>query len=134
MGEAFTFREKPIKQEILRKIWEETRSNLRDTYPVENISMPKIEAVILANKRFWKAMRQLLSSPHILDESQTEWGESAGVVSACVFFSDVQRKWMILVCEGLRPLDQDLKHELLHVWESTLGLQWGTLTRKFGEV
>ena len=132
MSETFTFSGKEIKQEILRSVWEETRSNLRGKYPVEDISMPKIEAVRLTVKRFTKAMKQLLLSQHIMDTSEIEWGEGAGFVSACTFFGDVDQKWIVLVCKGLRPLEQDLKHELLHIWESNLDLKLGTLTKAFG--
>ncbi len=132
MSETFTFSGEPIKQETLRMIWEETRSSLKNEYLVENISMPKIEAITLTPKRFMKAMKQLQLSPHILDMSVIEWGETAGFPSACTFFADVERKWIVLVCRELRPLEQDLKHELLHIWENALGLEWGTLTNKFG--
>lgn len=132
MSETFTFSGEPIKQETLRMIWEETRSSLKNEYLVENISMPKIEAITLTPKRFMKAMKQLQLSPHILDMSVIEWGETAGFPSACTFLADVERKWIVLVCRELRPLEQDLKHELLHIWENALGLEWGTLTNKFG--
>jgi len=132
MSETFTFSGEPIKQETLRMIWEETRSSLKNKYLVENISMPKIEAITLTPKRFMKAMKQLQLSPHILDMSVIEWGETAGFPSACTFFADVEQKWIVLVCRELRPLEQDLKHELLHIWENALGLEWGTLTNKFG--
>jgi len=132
MIESFTFKGREIKQEILKRIWEEMKSNLRSKYPIENIPMPKIEAVRLTHKRFAKAMKQLLSSPYIMDMSVIEWGETAGFASACTFFGDVDQTWVVLVCEGLRPLEQDLRHELLHIWESTLDLQWGTLTKKLG--
>lgn len=132
MSKTFIFSGDPIKQETLRMIWEETRSSLKNEYPVGNISMPKIEAMTLTPKRFMKATKQLLSSPHILDMSVIEWGEPVGFPSACTFFADVDRKWIVLVRRGLRPLEQDLKHELLHIWENALGLAWGTLTNKLG--
>ncbi len=132
MSETCTFSGEPIKQETLRMIWEETRSSLKNEYLVENISMPKIEAITLTPKRFMKAMEQLQLSPHILDMSVIEWAETAGFPSACIFFADVERKWIVLVCRELRTLEQDLKHELLHVWENALGLEGRTLTNKFG--
>lgn len=128
--QLFTFKGKEIKQEILKRIWKAIRLNLRDKYPVEDISMPKIEAISLTHRRFRKAMKQLETSPHFMDTSGIEWGEEVGFPSACAFPSDVDQKWIVLVCRGLRPLEQDLKHELLHIWESTLVLKWGTLTQR----
>ena len=134
MSELFSVSGEPIEQVILRMIWEETRASLKNEYLVGNISMPKIEAVILTRKRFRKATKQLLASPHILDMSVIEWGEIVKFPSACAFMAEVEQeqKWIILVCDELIPLEQDLKHELLHIWESTLGLKWGTLTKKYG--
>jgi len=131
MEEHFSFVGRKIEQDLLRRIWEETRSNLKSQFIVKDVVMPRIEAVSLTHERFTKAIRQLQSSPYIIDATKIEWGEQlkAGYISAGSFFSDVDQKWVVLLCEGLNPLEQNLRHELLHIWESILGLQLGTLTQ-----
>ena len=131
MGQHFSFVGRQIKQDLLRRTWEETGAILKNKYPVEDTPMPRIEALCLTYECFSKAIRQLLSSPYIIDATKIEWGEQleARRISAGSFFSDVDQKWAVLVCEGLNPLEQNLRHELLHIWESILGLQLGTLTQ-----
>lgn len=130
MSETFTFKGKQIKQESLKRVWEQTRRELSKRYAVEDAQMPKIDGVILSGKCFWRALKRVKQSSHMIDTEAIEWGESASFISACTFFADTRETWIVLVCEGLRPLEQELKHELLHIWENILGLQWGALTKK----
>lgn len=127
--ETFVFRGKPVNQAILIRIWEEIRVELADKYPVDDVKMPNIRAMILNYKNFRKALKKLLSSPHIEDTSETEWGAKITTPSAVTFYGDVDQTWMVLKCGGYGySLEVDLRHELLHICEAILGLKWGTLT------
>ena len=126
----------PIEQEHIRALWEQTRNELRDRYPnVKDIPMPKISAMTLGPKDFRRQHRQLLQSKHIRGTGPIEWGSpmsASDLPSACVFEADEDQGWIILKRTGKRSwsIEKDLIHELFHVWESTLGLRWGTLSRK----
>jgi hypothetical protein len=130
--EEFKFRGKPASRVILVRIWEEIRLELTGKYAVDNIEMPDIQALVLNYKNFTKAFNKLLLSLHIEDTSEIEWGTkcTSTIPSALIFFADVDQTWIILKCDGYGySLEVDLRHELLHLWESKLGLKWGTLTK-----
>ncbi len=128
--EHFKFRGKPVSRVILVRIWEEIRLELTSKYPVDNIEMPNIQALVLNYKNFTKALNKLLLSSHIEDTSEIEWGTKCTTPSALTFFADADQTWIILKCDGYGySLEVDLKHELLHLWEAKLGLKWGTLTK-----
>lgn len=133
--EEFRFTGRPVREGTIKTLWEEIRCELKTEHPVENIKMPRIEALRLSYSRFEKAMKKLKRSPHLTDQDGIELGVKATKAekmkaSACVFFSDVDQCWVILKCEGFYPLEVDLKHELLHIWEKILCLPWGTLAKK----
>jgi len=131
MGQTLKFTGRQISPNIISKIWEETRSELGTEYAVKEIQMPKIDGIVLSYKRFVQADRKLKASSHIENLTKAEWGvDEVGVPSAGVFYSDVDKKWMLLKLKGANPLEVDVKHELLHIWESILKVPWGTLTRK----
>jgi hypothetical protein len=127
--ETFVFRGKPMSQALLTRIWEEMRLELANKYTVDDIEIPKIRALILSYKNFMKAYNKLLTSPHIEDTSEIEWGAKVTTPSAFTFYGDVDQTWVILKCDGYGySLEVDLRHELLHLWEAELDLKWGTLT------
>ena len=127
--ETFVFRGKPVEQAILERIWKEIKLELAGKYSVDNVEMPNIEALVLSYKKFRKALNKLLSSPHIKDTSEIEWGAKCTTPSAVTFFIDENQTWAILKCGGYGcSLEADLRHELLHIWEAKLGLKWATLT------
>jgi hypothetical protein len=128
----------PIEQKYIRHLWEQTRNELKDRYPkVKDIPMPKISAMTLGPENFRRQHRQLLQSKHIRDTGLIEWGspstmKTSDLPSACVFEADEDQGWIILKRTGKKSwsIENDLIHELFHVWESALGLRWGTLSRK----
>lgn len=129
--EHFKFRGKQVKQAILTRIWEGIRLELASKYPVDNVELPNTIAMVLNYKNFVKAHKKLLSSSHIEDTSEMEYGAKVTTIpSATTTFADVDQTWIILKCGGYGySLEVDLRHELLHLWEAKLGLKWGTLTQ-----
>ena len=132
-SQTFSFEfSKEVPLETLASIWEKIRQDLiRKGYRVENLQMPGVRAYVMNQKDFAQTFKELLESPHIRDEGEKEWGKSSKAsTSACIFYADVSQEYIILKCEGDPPLEVDLNHELRHLYESYLGLQWGSLTAK----
>jgi len=126
--EQFTVRGEPVEQATIVRIWEEIKREIAGKYPVGNIKMPNIKAHVLNRNHFRKVVRKLLWSQHIIDTSEIEWGTKCTKPSAVTFLAEGE--WIILKCKGYGfSLEDDLRHELLHVWEAKLGLKWGTLTQ-----
>lgn len=72
--EQFILRGELVEQAIIVRIWEEIRLEIASKYPVDNVEMPNIKALVLKHKNFREALRKLLSSSHIEDTSEIEWG------------------------------------------------------------
>ena len=127
-SQTFKFKGREIKQFLIKRIWEDIRQELAsDGYLVEGINMPKIDGLTLTTNRLKKAWKQTSS---LLNTSEVEYGQKSEKWRASVFFSDVNQLWVILVWEKARPIRNEVRHELLHIWESFLGLKWGALTQK----
>jgi hypothetical protein len=129
--QEFSFKGQEIRPDVIEKIWENTKNYLaQQGYFVQDIKMPDIVGITLTLERLRDAFRILNSSPHIINTSKIEFnGEYVDEGSACVFRSDEPNQWNILVWEKARPIRNEIKHEILHIWESILGLEWGTLTQ-----
>lgn len=123
--------EKRVSQKSLKRMWKIIGKELKEMgYQVNNIQMPKVRAFILSLENFEETTKEL--SPHLMDTSSIEYGETdSDPPSACAFSikSAMEDYWIILKCQGRNSLKKDLDHELKHIYESFLGLKWGTLTR-----
>jgi len=132
--QTFTIKfKKEVSPSTIKNIWESLRKELETKgYHVENIRMPKIKAFIQKPQHFFKTAREFEGSPHLTDKSEEEWGEQVKpqMVSALCFFSDVEDSWTILKRKGGHSLQTDLRHKLKHIWESVLGLEWGSLSKQ----
>jgi hypothetical protein len=130
-----------VEPEYIRELWEQTRNELKGRYPkVKDIPMPRISAMTLGPKDFRRQHRQLLQSQHMRDTGPMEWGspstmKTSDLPSACVFEADEDQGWIILKRTGKKSwsIEHDLIHELSHIWESALGLRWGTLANAADE-
>jgi len=89
--ELFRFKGKPIREGTSQTLWEELRRELKTKYLVDNTKIPRIVAIRLTYKHFAKAMKKLRASPHIKDQTKTEWREEDVEASACAFFSDEEQ-------------------------------------------
>jgi hypothetical protein len=134
MEETFAVYGLPVFPEVIKRIWEEIRDELANEYPiVKEIRLPAVQAFIMPSKKYLKLKKQLLTSTHIIDQSEAEWGDKlgAGDSSAALFYSDVQETWVIIKRQGYGYTpEHDLKHELTHIYERILLLPWGSLTKK----
>jgi len=48
-----------VEQAIIVRIWEEIRLEIASKYPVDNVEMPNIKALVLKHKNFREALRKL---------------------------------------------------------------------------
>jgi hypothetical protein len=127
---------KAIRPDVIERIWQGIKRELAsDGYPVESIVMPQITGWTLDMNNLRKAWEKTSSTPALMNMSLVEYGEESEKWAAFTFPSVAQtsadQKWMVLLWEGKRPIRRPLRHELLHIWESLLGLKWGTLTGKY---
>jgi hypothetical protein len=125
-----------IGPDVIERTWQGIKRELaRDGYPVEATKMPPISGWTLNTENLRKAWEIASSSPSLANTSQEEWGERSDEWAACTIPSVDQTSggqgWGILIWEGMRPIRKPLRHELLHIWESLLGLKWGTLASKY---
>lgn len=117
-----------IRPEVIERIWQNIKRELTsDGYPVESIEMPRIAGWTLDTNNLRKAWEITSSSPALVNTSLEEYGEELKEWSACTIPSNVDQMWRILIWKEMRPIRKRLRHELLHVWESLLGLKWGAL-------
>jgi len=129
-AELIKLKGNPIAQQTIEKIWEEVRLKLGGHYAVEGIEMPKIRGLILAKVRFKRILAQLLASPHIYSTEEEEWGPRQQHTLPSAINFRAEDTWVIVKNgAGRCTVEEDLRHELLHIWESILGLSWGTLTQ-----
>ena len=127
-------RGKVIEPSRIMRIWEDIRQELiNEGYSVAKVTdMPKIRGVTVTTKWLKRMWQITSSSPHLLNTSQLEWGEKKEGWKVCTFFADVKQEWIVVVWERVKSIEYEVRHELLHIWESLLLLQRGTLTKKFG--
>lgn len=106
--EEFAFKYlKEIPLTKLEIIWDKIRDR--------DIQLSKIKAFTLSHKEYVKILDKLRKSPHIIDMAEEEWGRKNIISSACTFFSDVNKTWIILKCKGYHPLNEDLEYEIKHI-------------------
>jgi len=132
--ETFLIQGREISQKRLEQIWEELKKDLIERYPfVSEIKMPCIKAYVVDSKPYMKLQKRLLASSHIRDKALQEWGApgTPDGSSAAAFYSDVAESWVIIKRKDYGyPLARDLRHELLHIYESIMLLNIGDLTAK----
>jgi len=117
-----------IKPDVIAKVWDRTRQIVAgEGYAVDDVAMPQIVAITLDSEGLQKAWKDTARFPNLSNQSEAEWGEHLDEWQACTF--PTGDHWLVLVYERMRPIKNEIRHELLHIWESLLGLQWGTLTR-----
>jgi len=122
-----------VNPEIIERVWLEIREELSAGYPqASKAMMPKITCCIQNHVKYDRSVKRLLASGHLFLDTKTEYGDEVfRQSSACVFSTGAdppETEWVILKCNGRFPLEHDLRHELLHIWESLLQMDWGTLT------
>jgi hypothetical protein len=122
-----------VNPEIIERVWLEIREKLSVGYPrASKVIMPKITCCMQYHVKYDRSVKRLLASGHLLLDTEKEYGDKVfSKSSACVFSSQTdssEAEWFILKCNGRFSLEHDLKHELLHVWEKLLQMDWGTLT------
>ena len=115
-----------IEPSVIEKIWRNIQQELVSRgYAVQGITMPKITGMTLSSNSLMKAWEAVKTFPNLVNQSEAEWGEYLEKWKACVF--PTEEGWTILVWNRARPIRNEIRHELSHIWESLLGLQWGTL-------
>ena len=122
-----------VSEDIIIKFWEELRDEIGNDYPqVKSFVRPLIQAWVVPSDFYIKAIEGLLSSGHLNDTSKIEYGTTIKHenASACVFFLNDDRTWLIIKRKNWGfSLEHDLKHELSHIYESTLLLKWCALKK-----
>jgi hypothetical protein len=125
-----------ISQKKLEQIWEELKKDLTSQYSfISEIKMPPTKAYLVDSKEYTKLLKLLKSSPRVVDNSLKEWGSSvpAEGSSAAAYYFETTGSWVIIKRkDSMYSLQFDLRHELLHVYERIMLLDWGDLTEKLG--
>ena len=118
-----------IDDHVIEKVWHTIQRRLASQgYAVDGITMPVIVGITLDSDGLRQAWEDMERFPNLTDQGQIdEWGEPLDKWEACVFA--VGPGWVIAIYDRVKPITDNIRHELLHVWESLLGFQWGTLTR-----
>jgi len=133
MGDITKFRierAKEVQQPTIKAKWEEIRVELQKEYDTSGLLMPEIRAFILAEEDYDKKHKEIQEHPVVEDTGEEEYGVSnIGTRSSALTLplNKDKSKWAILICEGRKPLEIELEHELKHAWEHLLGLKWGAL-------
>jgi hypothetical protein len=130
-GKKIEVRRADIPSDLIQNAWELIKSDLKSKkYEVDSIMMPNIQAYIIHEEDYDRLTEEFMKSGPIETE---EYGEPVDR-----FFSSAAVKrlnpdgteWLLLVCNGRRPLETELNHELSHIFEFFLKLKLGTLAKE----
>jgi hypothetical protein len=119
---------KQIEPRFIETIWHQ----LSVEYPaIKNYPMPPIRGFILDGKRFARFEKKLFTFTNIENTGLWEYGHPNKQGNTAGFVWEDENGWNICVDKSdVDGLGFTLKHELLHIVESLLLLQKGTLTDK----
>jgi hypothetical protein len=130
--QQFKFKGTAIRPDVLGGYWRYVKRLLAaDGYSVEGIEMPNIEGLVLSTDRWTEALEQIDLSPYYKNTTGVKHGKQLIGKRGVLVFHAAGPKWIVLVWENARPMKGPVRHELLHIWESLLGLSCGTLTKKY---
>jgi len=81
-----------------------------------NKPFPQVKAYLMRDRDFHKFLEKLLRDGLVINYGLREWGDNSIKFTTAVCFDTVNGP-LILVKQGSQyPLDEDLKHELQHIF------------------
>jgi len=118
-----------VYPEVLQKIWEHTKEYLRkEGYPVKTIPMPKMGAYLMPSTEYRRLDLKCRHNPY----QKMEYGDKVDYIeTAGMLFppDDDYQEWRIYIDEKwIKFTETILLHEMCHIWENDLKLEYGTLS------
>jgi hypothetical protein len=95
------------------------------------IKMPVINAYLLDEDKYDKLFKEASESENVIDTSLKEWGEKVDMSSAFVTIGDADG-YIIVISKNRNDIQNDLIHEMIHIFELEYNEPPGTFTKILG--